>query len=379
MFVRKKSKKPLAVVTALNPSNAGMYSVDLAAEQFLQSLGFDPILFRGQTRKGRRRERFGAQRFRAVPNEKALLDAGGIVYWGDFTTSPLFALQDYASREVESGRCADVEAAFRVWSKKFLLADVKNRSAKVASIGQNFLGLETQISQMPAEDRKLLEICYRNNFDLVCPRDPLSTAEFKSVASGANSRVELGMDAAFLLDHEALFPELSSVTPASSFGYLFGRSDLNERAFVERVEADTGLTPINLAQWLKLNRRKGHSQYRRLLLSIASSRFVITDLYHASINSLALGVPVLGLGKISHAQIGTLSDLKKKILFCALGLDDFYLELTGPELDSELVNEKFSHALANCLSGFEHHRETVMTKRADFRSRLSVVLSELML
>lgn len=71
MFVRKKSKKPLAVVTALNPSNAGMYSVDLAAEQFLQSLGFDPVLFRGQTRKGRRRERFGAQRFRAVPNEKS--------------------------------------------------------------------------------------------------------------------------------------------------------------------------------------------------------------------------------------------------------------------------------------------------------------------
>jgi len=375
----KKSKKALAVVTALNPHNAGMYSVDLAAQQFLTGLNFSPILFRGQSRKGRRSERFGAQRFIRVRNTQALLKTDGVIYWGDFTTSPLFAAQDYTKREIEYGRCIDAESAFRQWGQIFLLSDAEHRTTKVASVGQNFLSLEDQLSHLKPTDRQLLETCYKNNFDLAFPRDPQSTKEFQRVVKGGHTRVQPGMDAAFLLDHATLFPELSSITPGGSFGYVFGRSGFNRRAFVERVNNTTGLTPVDLSQWLNLDRRKAHRQYRHLLRQISSSRFIVTDLYHAAINALALGVPVLGLGMMCSTQTDTLSDLKKKLLFETLDLSNFYVELSGPYLNTDTAVEKFDQIITECITGFEKYREGLEEKRNDFRNRLTAELCELML
>jgi hypothetical protein len=307
------------------------------------------------------------------------MNIDGVIYWGDFTTSPLFAIQDYARREIEYGRCIDVEAAFLKWNQHFLLSDVTHRTTKVASVGQNFLSLEEQLSYLNTTDRLCVETCYQNNFDLVFPRDPQSTEEFQRVTNGDHKRVQLGMDAAFLLDHAALFPELASITPGANFGYLFGRSGFDQRAFVERVQNETGLLPLDLSKWLKLDRRKAHRQYRQLLMQIASSRFIVTDLYHATINSLALGVPVLGVGKKCNAQTDTLSDLKKKILFESLGLDHFYVELAGPDLDTDIAAAQFDQSLTNCLMGFGKHRKFIEGKRSDFRNRLSDGLRELIL
>lgn len=376
MWGRRAKTKSIAVVTALNPRNAGMYSVDLAAEQFLGGLGFETILLRGQTPKARRRDRFGIQQFQRLDDPEMLLRTSALVYWGDFTTSPLFAFNDFARRDIDQGAAANPDQAFERWCRLFLLHGSDRKNTKVASVGQNFLSLGSELSRLNLGQRRRLEDCYRLNFDFLFPRDPISTEEIRSVTSGANLTVEEGMDAAFLLQQDILFPELADRKQDDSFTYVFGRSGLNAQALVKRTEAMTGLRPVELKGWLDLDPAAAHRQYGEMLGRIASSRFLLTDVYHCSINALSMGKPVLGLGVGSQSQSTTLSDLKKAILFRSLQMEGHYVDYARPAFDDHCAQKRFSDALDFCLTDFSLRAQNIANRKLSFRQRLETALRQ---
>ncbi len=319
----RTSNPRVSVVTALNPRNAGMYTVDLAASQFLTRIGLAPVLFRGQTRKRRHRETFGVQTFRRLDTSRQLTDNKRVLYWGDFTTSPLFALQEFTRREIDQGGCADQTDALQKWLDLFLLSRSDKSQARVASIGQNFLSLRHQIASLDTGTRNIIGRCYSENFDLVMPRDPVSTEEFSAVSSHSSANLVQGMDCAFLLEHERQFPKLSKDKRNQSFCYAFGRSGLDGNQIVNLVEARTKMKGIALDDWLNLDPKYAHRQVQTLLEKIASSRFIVTDLYHVCINSLSLGTPVLGLGRHSELSIRNLVRLQEAITFQVTGTGRF--------------------------------------------------------
>lgn len=376
MWLSRKLRPSIVVVTALNPRNAGMYSVDLAAEQFLGDIGFDTDLLRGQTRKARQKERFGSQTFRLLQNVPMLLRTSRLMYWGDFTTSPLFGSQEYAKREIDQRGSVNQDAAFDKWSRLFLLRGTDRGKTKVSSIGQNFLSLNEEIDRLETDLRQSIRNCYQQNFDFVVPRDPISAKEFRAVAPGGDIFIEEGLDAAFLLDQSRLFPALENIKKKDTFVFLFGRSGLNSETLVRKVATLTGLEPIDLSGWLNLDPATAHQRYGTLLTKIVSSRFVMTDVYHCSINALSLGIPVLGMGLDSQKQSNTLSDLKKSILFQSLDLSEYYITLSDAGLTDAMDQGLFSETVLLCLDNFNTQAEQIRLRKLLFRENLEKVIRE---
>ena len=212
----------IAVICAYNPRNAGMYSVDLAAQQYFagKDCAFD--LFVTQIKRklpGRivnrlgfqqllpMQHRFGALRFRLLHSLGQFDDYTHVVYWGDFTTNPVYGATEYAARERKIGTSASQAAALRKWKTLFALREDKP-AGRVVSAGQNF---QHDFSGYGAEfDDVFASIGAR--FDHILPRDPWSVENLsRSLPPSSVCNLATGLDCAFLL------PVTESRQPAGQF------------------------------------------------------------------------------------------------------------------------------------------------------------------
>src|SRR5690606_7616273 len=96
---------------------------------------------------------------------------------------------------------------------------------------------------------------------------------------------------------------------------------------IQSIARMTGLEAVGLPNWLHLKPESAARQFRHQRAIVTSAQFLVTDIYHLSINALNCGVPVFCLGRPDGGQIGTLGDFKKKVLFSMLGLEDRYFEI----------------------------------------------------
>ena len=286
-----------------------MYSVDLAAEQFLQSLGYSTRLVRTQARRSWLKPRFGRQRFKMIRNPDRLFETDILVYWGDFTTNLLYGMHDFPLRDVGFGYTKTQDAAFENWMKLFLPVR-PNRSTAVYSIGQNFHSLAQSLKSLSEDLRERVKDRYNHTFDAIIPRDDMSLLSLNDLnLRNKQVRMTQGLDPAMLLDHSALYPHLKSVKQSDTFAYVFGRSGfLHIPHLLRELEDKTGLKGVDLPFWHRLDAFKADRQMQRMMEAIASAKFILTDTYHCAVNAITFGKLVFCLGVNQPTQSATVSE-----------------------------------------------------------------------
>lgn len=308
-----------------------MYSVDMAAKYFLSSLGCDYTLFVAHQKKGRDSKSLGKLHYKILENLQQLDDYSLILYWGDFINNPVYGSEDFPRRELEWGLADSRLEAYEKWKRLFLLKGYR-RKQKVISVSNNFQNILPCLQSLDSVDREDVLGAYRENFDLFLPRDGLSYRSMNSASPDMNGKIELGVDAAFLLDPFAVYPELEQVAPSNTFAYYFSRSKLsNIPLLLMTIWLKTGCRPVPIKNWLKMDISNPDGTYLNAMSKIKSAKFVVSDTYHCLINSMNLEKNVVGIGRKVDSQNGTLGDYKKKILFDDYGLSDFYIEVDGEQ------------------------------------------------
>ncbi len=332
-------KPRVAVICAWNPGNAGMYSVDLAAVDFLTRNNIDFDLFTSHTppRRGRGKllrlgidigyqykARFGRLSFKRFSDISQLYKYSHVMYWGDFTPNPVYGYEDFQIVEGAYRMRLTEEQSLDKWARLFNLSAGEIAPGTIA-VGNNF-------QHNFAVDSHRYKKYIRNlgsNFDLILPRDIYSVDNLKTfLPASAASKVRPGLDPAFLLNDTS---ENKESPKEDIFCYRFVRSNLpSAEHYVSELEKASGCRGVHLSNWTRLGDQK-ETDYDSLFLNYISdikrSQFVITDLYHLAINAMRLNVPVFCLGNKTESQEGSLGDFKKKILFKMLGLEQYYIEV----------------------------------------------------
>jgi len=303
-----------------------MYSVDLAAIQTLEPLGIKPSLYRIHVNRRKLPYYVADTRLRYLRWAKWLGRFDTVAYWGDFVTSPLYAVDTYRRYEAYAGRSRDPARALESWKAFCLLKGIRHKDMRVLSISQNMQSAVSTLKTLSAAQQTEISQLYRENFDAIWPRDPVSTKEAKELLIGTSGsspqpEVTCGVDAAFLVTDHLLGRLDSSLEPGKYFAYFFHRSAFKGlEGMLASVASATGLTPVPLSKWLNLDMRNGKRDYSEMTTLIENSAFVLSDTYHCCINAMTIRKPVIGLGRDATSQITTISDFKKKVLFEMFGL-----------------------------------------------------------
>lgn len=339
----------IGVVCAFNVSNAGMYSVDLAAYQFFTKLGanFDLIVI--QSRHKAEKEKYGRIPFRIVRDPAALSEYDLIIYWGDFLNNPVYGTGDFARREVRLYGTSDTDEGFSFW-KKIMLGDPSGKVPSI-SVSNNMQGLPSD----PGVDPEMSEI-YASRFSSIFPRDPLGTQRVKSFSPAAN--VGQGIDAAFLLDHSALGIE-TRPERNNTFCTFFARSKIkNVDQIVAETETRTGLKAVSIDSWFNCGAGRSDRVFKEMISTMSRSHFIISDTYHFCVNSLTLGIPAVAIGRETDDQVGTLGDHKKRTLFDMFGLGKSYVTTPYSAVREQFATEV--HETVEQIRRDTHQRESAV-------------------
>lgn len=299
----------IAVVCAANGMNAGMFSVDLAAQAYLSSLPCRFEMF--MAAPTRIDHDFGAGPMRLLSSPEQLAPFDVVLYWGDFLTNPIYARNDFTTMMIDRGICPDRAAAMAHWRRLMLPGDGVRPGQRIAAIGGNFQ------HDFPTLDLRLMADmeALATRFDLILPRDDFSLRNLARFFDFDRlGRVRPGLDPAFLL------PPLRR-RPVRGFSFAFARSQLHDPDAL--VPALPGLRALPVEGWLRLRPKGAAAQLLAWRQQIAASAFVLTDIYHLAVNALNMGVPVILLANDVDRQSGTLGDFKKHALMRTLGLDDW--------------------------------------------------------
>jgi len=338
-----------AVISAFNPLNCGMYSVDLAAEQFFGWLRLPVTQLVTQDRL-----RTGRLRFRLLRSPGELAAYDNIVYWGDFLNNPMWGERDYVPREVKHGWSRSAEAAWVQWRSLYLEARQHAPQARVFAIGGCFLGADAGTTRPLGDSLR----GFFDSAELVTPRDGRSLQVARAIAPAA--RIEAGMDCAWLLDPPAARRGRRGGYFACFLGRTLGEGD---RGLFHEIGRRTGLKPV-WVEWLRLGKSPwlADRRFRRKRRLLAGARFVVTDTYHLAINALNCGTPVVCLFDGSRqGQDGTLGDYKKLALMEQLGLADWLLEVSDAQRLAARIVERVgampAAGIDGLLAGFFARRE----------------------
>lgn len=267
-------KKDFAIICAANISkrNSGMYSVDLAAQQYFSGLGrsFDLCMTQGDGV-------VGSLRFRKLRTPKDYLDYKNIVYWGDFQNNPLWGANDYCNKEIAYEGVTDREIALLNWANRYLLLPrMIGSDADVYAIGGSFMGAQEYLSD-PAINQPFLY--FLSSAKRIIVRDSASY-RFLSALSH-NPGILQGFDCAALL-------RMPAARKGSFFVYSFRRTIGKEdaRRLVRAVEKATGFKGVAI-NWLgrKPRLRSPHGNFVRNSRLISQAQFALSDIYHFCINS----------------------------------------------------------------------------------------------
>ncbi|WP_111641480.1 polysaccharide pyruvyl transferase family protein [Marinimicrobium alkaliphilum] len=379
-------KSSIAVILAFNPNNSGMYSVDLAAKQFFDSLDVDYKMYVAQKLR-RRGARFiervnpnwtiapvdhvGKLKCHYLKSIDQLKEHSHIVYWGDFLNNPDYGRDGYANRDHYMHLSASEEIARKKWLSLFALKGQDVNGKKVYSIGNNIQ------NPLDAEDpyNKQVIDCWEKHFDVILPRDVKSLEQVERLL-GARSKPRLGqgLDCAFLLDHSGLNAENASSAPESPmFSYFFDRSKLPEtRKIIRNIEKISGCVGHELDGWLTLDTKNAHRHFSKNVKQIMESQFVITDTYHVCVNAMSAGVPVVGMGRYSIKQDGSIGDYKKQVLFDMFDMGSYYLTLKEGSNDEFLrdVDQALERLVEERFRSFEESYRRVKGQVEEYRNEL---------
>jgi hypothetical protein len=321
-----------AVVLAYNSSNTGMYSVDISALQLFSKLEVPVDFLVGAGLDSFGWIEYGNIRLRKIKNPDILAGYDNIVYWGDFTTSPHYGIEDYFKLIRHYDGINSREHIFERWQKIHLLKDIDKGSRRIFSFGQNFQTLSHSAAQL-----NLASLAsYYERFDAIMPRDSHSCDELKAnFPTLSPGRLTMGSDCAFLLDHTQR-RERSGRT--GQICMVLGRSKVaNFQPVIDRL-AGQGYKFRYINRWLDSPANNFNAYYEGAIRELRSSDAVITDTYHFAINAIREGVTPVVLARAETGQTSTVGDFKKKVLLRDLVAEDLLAEFHGDGLNEEEVN-----------------------------------------
>lgn len=326
--------KDIAIICAHNPGqrNLGMYSVDLAARDFFSrfDVSYDLVKFVGDVK-------VGPLRYRKVHDYSELNNYRAVLFWGDFQQNPLWGQSNFAARLQKEHRGLSREKAQAKWWNNFLLENMQTPAKQqVYSIGNCFLGSSEFFTSTGELDH--YRACL-SRFDGICPRDVESYQILKEELQLENI-IKGGVDCATLrspIGH-------GSVGHGNYFSYSLRRTIKDPaviRKVVNSVETQTGLRGVPI-RWLRSKYAKynpiGVDQcFKKCVHKICGGKFFLTDIYHATINAVCEGVPVVCIGDKSTIFKDTCDDTKKGILLKMLQSEDYYISVDPKDVDFEEI------------------------------------------
>lgn len=309
--------------------NPGMISVDFAAKQLFERVGGSSVLFWNFSRPI---ELAFSQNnsicYQKLDDLSALDDSDAIVFWGDFIHWIGWAKQDLLWESEIFGAPIRSSELVDKWYKLFLLEKRPDLISRSIIFGTTLY----LISPSELSDKRyaaaLAELY--NGSKLVMMRDAISTSIVSLVSR--STRVEIGLDPAFLLDQSSLntykdctIQSMTNGIRSTSvvIGYAFGRSS-SSKLLLSVLKSLLSFYPGSEELCIHWFDRSGQYSPEMLVNKVAQSTFIITDIYHCAVTALRNHIPVICFGHASQSPTGTLSDKKKEILFQQYGLGSYY-------------------------------------------------------
>jgi hypothetical protein len=306
----------VAVLCARNKRNGGMYSVDLAAQQFFETIGVPFTLCRSQGETS-----WGQLRYRRFREWDGLANFDAIVCWGDWQTHPKYGEEDYSFAEAKYEGNRSKEEAIRRWRSIYQLAASRPDDRRpMLTVGCSFIGAEAMLGD-PATLEAFSTYISRSN--LIIPRDAASYNTLAKLFPDKGNIIPGGLDPALLAE-----PLSERTPPSGTFAYCFDR-ELRPlgREITAMVQKLSGSRPLYV-DWNKRRFPKHLKQkdFTANIKAISGSDFCITDLYHFAANAINLNVPVICCGRSQASTSVTTNSDKKRELMAQFGLADLYVE-----------------------------------------------------
>ena len=336
-----------------------MYSVDLSALHFFQKLNVTHDFFCAIPSM----RKYGDLYLNYLHSPCQLEEYDIIVFWGDFTTNPMYGVNEFVRQDMFLRGSSGTKESFARWASLFLPPDADDGKTYL-SIGQNFQSIRSFLNwPMPAQ-----ELCRRyQRFEHIFTRDSYSFDELNDILEGMDGRLSLGMDCAFLLNPAVKQPNPRPLVYCS----FFGRTRFQNRPAFDHLLRDRGFESVSVSDWLALREHRPHWQYRKNLERMRSSSLAVSDTYHFIINAIMENVPVIGLGEQSAYPRDTLSDFKKDILFKDLDLQDYYFKLSQGVLSDKTKAEMMEFIDSRKFaSEWSMRREKISLDISKFKSAL---------
>ena len=359
--------KSIAVILAKNTQNCGMYSVDLAALHFFQKIGVPVDLFCAIPPAGLN----GDFNIQFLQRLEQLDSYDVVVYWGDFTTNPMYGMKDFLFQDMHFRGSANTQESWSRWCSIFLPPIIDNNKIYL-SIGQNFQAIRSVLDRLSVSN---LNERY-NRFHHIFVRDSYSHSELIDIFPDMIGKVSCGMDCAFLVNQVvAGVGERKTDTFCSSFG----RSKFSNYSILTDLLKSGGQKQVVISDWLKLREYRPHWQYRQNLDHLRSANFVLSDTYHFIINSIREGTPVIGFGQKNSAPINTLSDFKKDVLFKDLQILDYYFHLDDGKISDDSLTKIFDMVSnPNFHSDWRKKRNKISDDISNFEQSLQKIFIEVL-
>ncbi len=317
----------IAVISAFNPYNYGMYSVDLAAHEFFTELRipFTSMVTQQRTRTGR-------LRFEVVRDPARLAEFEAVVYWGDFLNNPMFGAGDYVQREAKRHHVSDPEQAWENWCAFYLNLKRRHPKLRVFAIGGCFLGADgPALARTGNQFQKFI-----HSAELVTPREDRSLEIVREIVPAKS--VQPGMDCAWLL---RFAPRVA--VDSSYFVYFMGRTLRHEsQTFIKELARQQGLRAVGI-DWMNVRQPRfiAHWNFERMHRLIAGARFVVTDTYHLTVNALNRGVRTVCLYDGQQAESdGTCGDAKKRAMLEQAGMTSMLVDVRGAKSLADSIGER---------------------------------------
>jgi hypothetical protein len=325
-----KPLRRIAVISACNPYNYGVYSADLAAHRFFNELGvpFTQIVTQRRTHAGR-------LRFELLRDPARFAEFDAVVYWGDFLNNPMFGAREYVDREASRHKVHDPQQAWENWCALYLNLKRRHPALRVFALGGCFLGATGPA--LPPARTQVQE--FIQSAELVTPRDDRSLAIVRQLAPGG--RVLPGMDGAWLLPFAPRVPAVDSPYFVCFLGRTLRRKS---RKFLRELARRTGLRLVWI-DWMNLRRPRfiAHWNFERMHRWIAGARFVVTDTYHLTVNALNRGVRTVCLYDPRQDESdGTCGDAKKRLLFHQVGMASLLVDVHGERPLADRIWERLA-------------------------------------
>ena len=340
--------KKVSVVFASPPHfNPGMHSVDIAFWRFLNRNNlYSAAEFKFYCLLKIPKEVHGLVEFPFTyelsnENMEAISDSDMIIFWGDFLHSKSYLEAELFSRvKKEVYPDKDTGALLDLIYGNLLLENIDYSGAEIVIIGGNLLDFRADYYNDHRYISNLRNLYKASVLTLM--RDPISARTVNNVLNDYKENF-CGIDGAFLAIGKKtanLYKNnISRITNTNKVGIFFGRSWYYDEVLsfsceiCERMGIRSVWIPwFHFKPWpleekysCKIDLTSPDTNFSKTLDLLAECSLVITDTYHLCINSWAVGIPAICIGRGVGDMKNSVDDKKKEILYGMFDARDFYV------------------------------------------------------